>query len=89
MLGRGELQLAVLIEMMRREGFELMAGPPEIVTRRIDGALMEPVEYVTIDVPEEFSRDGNSEAWTPQGRDDRRCTGRAVSAWSSRCRRVG
>ncbi len=54
-LGRGELQLAVLIEMMRREGFELMVGRPEIVTRRIDGALMEPVEYVTIDVPEEFS----------------------------------
>ncbi|MBW8747638.1 MAG: translational GTPase TypA, partial [Acidobacteria bacterium] len=54
-LGRGELQLAVLIEMMRREGFELMVGRPEIVTKRIDGALMEPVEYVTIDVPEEFA----------------------------------
>ena len=54
-LGRGELQLAVLIEMMRREGYELMAGRPEIVTKRIDGALMEPVEYVTIDVPEEFA----------------------------------
>ena len=54
-LGRGELQLAVLIEMMRREGYELMVGRPEIVTKRIDGALMEPVEYVTIDVPEEFA----------------------------------
>ena len=54
-LGRGELQLAVLIEMMRREGFELMVGRPEIVTKRIDGQLMEPVEYVTIDVPEEFA----------------------------------
>ncbi len=54
-LGRGELQLAVLIEMMRREGYELQVGRPEIVTKRIDGALMEPVEYVTIDVPEEFS----------------------------------
>ena len=54
-LGRGELQLAVLIEMMRRESFELMVGRPEIVTRRIDGNLMEPVEYVTIDVPEEFA----------------------------------
>ncbi|WP_263410381.1 translational GTPase TypA [Terriglobus tenax] len=54
-LGRGELQLAVLIEMMRREGYELMVGRPQIVTKRIDGALMEPVEYVTIDVPEEFS----------------------------------
>lgn len=54
-LGRGELQLAVLIEMMRREGYELMVGRPQIVTKRIDGQLMEPVEYVTIDVPEEFS----------------------------------
>ena len=54
-LGRGELQLAVLIEMMRRESFELTVGRPEIVTKRIDGNLMEPVEYVTIDVPEEFS----------------------------------
>ena len=54
-LGRGELQLAVLIEMMRREGFELMVGRPEIVTKRIDGQLMEPTEYVTIDVPEEFA----------------------------------
>ncbi len=54
-LGRGELQLAVLIEMMRREGFELTVGRPEIVTKRIDGKLMEPVEYVTIDVPEEFA----------------------------------
>ncbi|HEY9138800.1 MAG TPA: translational GTPase TypA [Terriglobus sp.] len=54
-LGRGELQLAVLIEMMRREGYELMVGRPEIVTKKIDGQLMEPVEYVTIDVPNEFS----------------------------------
>jgi len=54
-LGRGELQLAVLIEMMRRESFELMVGRPEIVTKRINGELMEPVEYVTIDVPEEFA----------------------------------
>ncbi|SEB75090.1 translational GTPase TypA [Terriglobus roseus] len=54
-LGRGELQLAVLIEMMRRESFELTVGRPEIVTKRIDGQLMEPVEYVTIDVPEEFA----------------------------------
>jgi GTP-binding protein len=53
-LGRGELQLSILIEMMRREGYELMVGKPEIVTKRIDGKLMEPVEYLTIDVPEEF-----------------------------------
>jgi GTP-binding protein len=53
-LGRGELQLSILIEMMRREGFELMVGKPEIVTRRIDGKLMEPVEHLTVDIPEEF-----------------------------------
>jgi len=53
-LGRGELQLSILIEMMRREGFELMVGKPEIVTKRMDGKLMEPVEYLTVDIPEEF-----------------------------------
>ncbi len=53
-LGRGELQLSILLEMMRREGFELMVGKPEIVTKRVDGKLMEPVELLTIDVPEEF-----------------------------------
>jgi GTP-binding protein len=55
-LGRGELQLSILIEMMRREGYELMVGKPEIVTKRdkITGKLMEPVEHLTIDVPEEF-----------------------------------
>ena len=55
MLGRGELQLAILIEMMRREGFELMAGRPEIVTKVVDGVRMEPVEHLTIDVPEQFT----------------------------------
>jgi GTP-binding protein len=53
-MGRGELQLAILIEMMRREGFELAVGKPEIVTKQIDGKLMEPVERLTIDVPESF-----------------------------------
>ena len=53
-LGRGELQLAILIEMMRREGYELMVGKPEIVTRTLDGKLMEPVERLTVDVPEQF-----------------------------------
>ncbi len=53
-LGRGELQLSVLIEMMRRESFELMVSRPEIVTKRIDGALMEPSEQLTIDIPEAF-----------------------------------
>ena len=53
-MGRGELQLSILLEMMRREGFELMVGKPEIVTKRVDGKLMEPVEKLTIDVPEGF-----------------------------------
>ncbi len=53
-LGRGELQLAILIEMMRREGFELMVGRPEIVTKTVDGKVMEPVEHLTIDVPDNF-----------------------------------
>ena len=53
-LGRGELQLSILIEMMRREGYELMVGKPEIVTKRIEGKLMEPVEHLTVDVPEGF-----------------------------------
>ena len=53
-MGRGELQLSILIEMMRREGYELMVGKPEIVTRRVDGKLKEPVEHLTVDVPEEF-----------------------------------
>ncbi len=53
-LGRGELQLSVLIEMMRREGFELMVSRPQIVTKRIDGVLMEPSELLSIDIPESF-----------------------------------
>ncbi|MBZ5570548.1 MAG: translational GTPase TypA [Acidobacteriia bacterium] len=53
-MGRGELQLSILIEMMRREGYELMVGKPEIVTKRVDGKLMEPVERLTVDVPEAF-----------------------------------
>ena len=52
--GRGELQLAVLVEMMRREGFELTVGKPQVVTRTVDGKVHEPVERLTIDVPEDF-----------------------------------
>jgi GTP-binding protein len=52
--GRGELQLAVLVEMMRREGFELTVGKPQVLTKEIDGKLHEPVERLTIDIPEEF-----------------------------------
>jgi GTP-binding protein len=53
-LGRGELQLSILSEMMRREGYELQISRPEIVTREINGELMEPVEELVIDVAEEF-----------------------------------
>ena len=52
--GRGELQLAVLVELMRREGFELTVGKPEVLTRELDGVRSEPVERVAIDVPEEY-----------------------------------
>ena len=52
--GRGELALAILVEQMRREGYELTVGKPQVVTKRVDGKLFEPVEDITIDVPEEF-----------------------------------
>jgi len=52
--GRGELQLAVLVELMRREGFELTVGKPRVVTREIDGTIHEPVERMTIDIPEDY-----------------------------------
>ena len=52
--GRGELQLAVLVELMRREGFELTVGKPQVVTRVVDGKVHEPVEHLTIDVPEDY-----------------------------------
>ncbi|HEY7102375.1 MAG TPA: translational GTPase TypA [Mycobacteriales bacterium] len=52
--GRGELQLAVLVEIMRREGFEITVGKPQVVTRVIDGTVHEPMERLTIDVPEDY-----------------------------------
>ena len=52
--GRGELALAVLAEQMRREGFELTVGRPQVVTKKIDGVINEPMENTTIDVPEEY-----------------------------------
>jgi GTP-binding protein len=52
--GRGELQLAILIEIMRREGFEVEVGKPEIITRQDDGRTLEPMEHLVVDVPEEF-----------------------------------
>ncbi|MGJ5814984.1 translational GTPase TypA [Paludibaculum fermentans] len=53
-MGRGELQLAILIEMMRREGFELMVGKPQILTKEIDGKVHEPLELLVVDVPEQY-----------------------------------
>ncbi len=52
--GRGELQLAILVEVMRREGFELTVGKPQVVTRVVDGRVHEPVERLTVDVPEDY-----------------------------------
>jgi GTP-binding protein len=52
--GRGELQLAVLVELMRREGFELTVGKPQVVTREVGGKVHEPVERLAIDIPEEY-----------------------------------
>ncbi len=52
--GRGELHLSILIETMRREGYEFQVSKPEVITKSIDGVLHEPIEYVTIDVPEEY-----------------------------------
>ncbi len=52
--GRGELQLAILVETMRREGFELTVGKPQVVTKVIDGKLCEPMEHLSIDIPEDY-----------------------------------
>jgi GTP-binding protein len=52
--GRGELQLAILVEQMRREGFELTVGKPEVLTKEVDGKIHEPVERVAVDAPEEY-----------------------------------
>ncbi len=52
--GRGELHLSILIETMRREGYEFQVSKPEVITKYIDGVLHEPIEYVSIDVPEEY-----------------------------------
>ncbi|WP_431985332.1 translational GTPase TypA [Streptomyces qinglanensis] len=74
--GRGELALAILVETMRREGFELTVGKPEVVTREVEGKLHEPVERMTIDAPEEHlgaitqlmaSRKGRMETMTNHG----------------------
>ena len=65
--GRGELALAILIETMRREGFELTVGKPQVVTKEIDGKLHEPVERMTIDVPGGVPRRDHPADGDPQG----------------------
>ena len=52
--GRGELQLAILVELMKREGFELTVGKPQVVTRMVDGKLQEPMERLSVDIPEDY-----------------------------------
>jgi GTP-binding protein len=66
-VGRGELQLSILIEMMRREGFELQVSRPDIVTKEISGVKMEPIEDLIIDVPEDFQGVVIAQAGTRRG----------------------
>ena len=66
-VGRGELHLSILIEMMRREGFEVQVSRPEVVTREIDGGMHEPVEDLVIDVPEEYQGVVIAQAGTRRG----------------------
>lgn len=74
--GRGELALAILVEQMRREGYEMTVGKPQVVTRTVDGKLMEPMERLTVDIPEEHlgavtqllaARKGRMETMSNQG----------------------
>ncbi len=69
-LGRGELQLSILIEMMRREGFELQVSRPDIVTKEVNGKVMEPVEDLVIDVVGRVPGRGHRGDRYPQGDDD-------------------
>ena len=65
--GRGELALAILVEQMRREGYELTVGKPQVVTQEIDGKIHEPIERLTIDAPEEYLGAITAAARRPQG----------------------
>ena len=70
--GRGELALAVLVELMRREGFELTVGKPQVLTKVIDGKIYEPVERVSLDIPEEHLGTVTQLLAAPQGPDGAR-----------------
>ncbi|MDP2688510.1 MAG: translational GTPase TypA, partial [Deltaproteobacteria bacterium] len=67
-MGRGELQLAILIEMMRREGYEMSVSMPETITKEVDGAIHEPMEHLVIDIPEEFIGAATQQVGTRKGK---------------------
>ena len=71
--GRGELQLGILIEMMRREDYEMQVSKPQVITRTIDGNLMEPIEQVVVDCPDNFIGVVTEALGTAQGEDDEDC----------------
>ena len=84
--GRGELALAVLVETMRREGFEMTVGKPEVVTKMIDGKLHEPFEQLSVDVPTEYLGAVTQLLAAPQGRAGQTwCTATPASAWTTAC----
>ena len=80
--GRGELQLAILVAIMRREGFELTVGKPQVVTKMVDGKKHEPMEHLTVDIPEDYLGVVTQlmAAWSRWS-----TTARAGSAWSTSC----
>ena len=86
--GRGELQLAILVEIMRREGFEITVGKPQVVTRIIDGKVHEPMERMTIDVPSRLPGRASSSCWrcARAGSSRWSTTAPAGSGWSTSCR---
>jgi GTP-binding protein len=89
-VGRGELQLSILIEMMRREGFELQVSRPEIVTKEVNGHKVEPVEDLVIDVPEDFQGVVIAQTGGRRGTMTKMVNhGTGVCAWSSASRRGG
>jgi GTP-binding protein len=87
--GRGELQLAIIIETMRREGYELQVSKPTVVTREIDSKLHEPVELLVIDVPEDFIGVVSQLLAMRKGKMTKMThAGRAACAWNLPCRRA-
>ena len=89
--GRGELQLAILIEMMRREGYELEVGQPEVITRTVDGQRLEPMEHLVVDCPEDYIGVVTQKVGDAQGPDgqDGEPRDRAACGSSSASRRGG